>query len=719
MSKTTFNIKTLCAGIKKLGICPGDTVIIHASMKSIGPVLGGPQAVISAFQHVVTPRGTIIMPAFSYNFERIYEKIEPYDPETTPSQVGLLSESFRNMKGVVRSSHPTHSVAAWGRLAKELTEGHDKISGLAVNSPFHRAARSAYNALRPPATMLPLRAGSDAGRHGAKLCMIGCGFTSLSLLHVAEEVANLPFLSIFNWWHVGWKPAALIKRNGEIDKIKYPSIPGCSKNFGAAEELARGHKLLREGKLGNARVLLADAGKILEIVVRRLVRQNDFLLCPAGTCRACDERRSFFELSTSPEAKLIGEFLIDVVNRTGIRLAGSEGEDKAAEIIAERMQACGLHNVGIKRFPVKAWRPGFSKISVKINGKWESFKSAPVAHGPATSSAGVEGLAVNLENAEDLLKVSRSNADIAVLWGGYGAFGDFKQLMDSPFKAFIFIDNRFGHNDPVAIGVPSQWLCHFTKPMVSMPFGDAVRVFGHGPALCRLTVGGHNENSSSTVVTGEIAGSGSGVILVCAHHDTTFNSPAPDDNLSGVAGLLAIVQKLRNESEFSQTIRFCSFGAEEMLSEGARWYALESGLARDVHFVVNNDGIGARVGNTEVFVAGAPSLSAWIRKQIMKSPLQIKVKESIDPTSDQFPFNTLGIPSFWFHRRTVASGRHFHHTTREGLAEISFQWIADLAAFQAEMIKTLARADKFPFAEKFTPGVKAYIAAKKRDWLQP
>jgi len=156
-----------------------------------------------------------------------------------------------------------------------------------------------------------------------------------------------------------------------------------------------------------------------------------------------------------------------------------------------------------------------------------------------------------------------------------------------------------------------------------------------------------------------------------------------------------------------------------MLSEGARWYALESGLARDVRFVVNNDGIGARVGNTEIFVAGAPSLSAWMRKQIMKSPLQIQVKENIDPTSDQFPFNTLGIPSLWFHRRTLTSGRHFHHTTRDGLAEISFQGIADLAAFQAEMIKTLARAVKFPFVEKFTPGMKAYIAAKKRDWLQP
>jgi len=683
--------------IRKMGICPGDTVIIHASMKSIGPVPGGPPAVIRAFQQVLTPRGTIVMPAFSYTFERIYEQVEPYDPETTPAQVGLLSETFRRMKGVVRSAHPTHSVAAWGRLAKELTEGHDKISGLAAGSPFHRAVQ-----------------------HDAKLCMIGCGFTSLSLLHVAEEIAKLPFLSIFNWRHSGWNPSALLKRGGKIESVNFPSIPGCSRNFGVAEELARRRKLLREGKLGQARVLLADAGKILDMVARRLRERNDFLLCPEGTCRACDERRSFFTLSSSPEAKLIGGFIIDVVNRAGIRLAGSEGEDKAAEIIAGRMQDCGLQNVGVRCFPVKAWRPGFSSLAAKINGKWEVLPSLPIAHCPATPPGGIAGRVVILEHATDVLKAEKSGADIAVLWGNYGtSAGKFRRLMNSSFKAFIHIDTRFDHGELVAEGVPAQWICHFKKPMISMPFLDAVRVFGRGPALCRLTVGGHNENGFSTVVTGEIPGSGPGVILVSAHHDTTSNSPAPDDNLCGVAAMLAIAEKLRNERNLRHTIRFCSFGAEEMLSEGARWYALESGLARDVRFVVNNDGLGARVASTEVFVAGVSSLSAWLSRRIAKSPLQIQVKEHIDPTGDQFPFNTLGIPSLWFCRLPVAAGRHYHHTVRDGLAEISFERIAGLAAFQADMLRTLARTAKFPFAAKFTPEMKAYIAAKKRDWLQP
>ena len=55
------------------------------------------------------------MPAFAFHFEKVYSPVEPYDPQTTPSKVGLISETFRSMKDVQRSGHPTHSAAAWAR----------------------------------------------------------------------------------------------------------------------------------------------------------------------------------------------------------------------------------------------------------------------------------------------------------------------------------------------------------------------------------------------------------------------------------------------------------------------------------------------------------------------------------------------------------------------------------------------------------------------------
>jgi aminoglycoside 3-N-acetyltransferase len=689
-----FTIKSLSSDIRKMGIVAGDTVIIHASMKSIGPVKGGPQAVIRAFQQAVTRKGSIIMPAFSYCFEKVYEQAAPFDPKKSPSQVGLLSETFRRMKGVVRSLHPTHSVAAWGKSAPELVEGHEKIPGLSAGSPFHRAAK-----------------------RGAKLCLIGCGFTSLSLLHIAEDLAKLPFLPIFNWWHAGWKPSALVKSGRGVDKIMYENIPGCSRNFGVAEDLARQRRLIREGRLGNAKVLLADASSVLNLITTRLGRQKDFLLCPAGTCRACDERRVVFE-QTTPAEKYIGGFMIETVNRAGIRLAGSAGEDKAAEIIADRMKEIGLSNVGIMGFPILVWRPGFAGLSVNIGSEWKNIPAAPVSHGPAAPPAGIEGRTMVLENAKDISKVLKSGADIAVLWGNFGASAlEFQKMMSSPVKAFIFVDSRFEHGDLVSVGVPAQWIRFFKRPMISISFADAVRIFGRGPVHCRLKVTGDNVPGFSSIVTGEIRGAGSGVILVGGHHDSTFNSPAPDDNLTGVAIALAVAKRLQNERGLRHAIRFCSFGTEEILSEGARWYAFESGLARDVRFVVNNDAIGARAGITNVYITGAPALSDWVSRRIAKTSLQIQAAKEINPFSDHFPFNAIGIPSLWFYRKTTASGRHYHHTVRDTLAEISFKGIADLARFEADLIISMARSDKFPFPIDIPPEMKALIKVKRRDWL--
>lgn len=682
----------LLRDLVKMGIRPGDTLIVHSSMKSLGHVPGGPRAVIRALQRAVTPRGAIVMPVFSFSFEKAYEPTEPFDPKASPSKVGLISDTFRRMRGVRRSLHPTHSVAAWGRGAAELLEGHDRLSGLAAETPFHRAAR-----------------------RGAKLLMIGCRFTSLSLLHIAEDLGGAPYLRIFNWGYHGWKPTALVRRGRTVERVKDACIPGCSHNFNAAESLTREKGLIRTGRLGEADVLIADAGAVLDLAASEIRRRPDFLLCAPGACRACDERRFVFQTAESPDTAFLGDFMIDVVDRAGIRLAGGEGEERAAQMIAGQMEKLGLANVRIERPPIHAWQPGFSRLEACINGRWETVHSSPVSHTPATR--GVSGRAVRLEVCSETAK-ARALGDIAVLWDGYGESGEeFGQLMNSGFKAFIFVDKRFEHGGIVAAGVPAQWIGRLTKPMVSIPFTEAMRVFGGGPVECRFTVAGRVAVGRSSVVTGDVPGVGPGLLIAGAHHDTVFNSPAPDDDLCGVAAGLLLARRLRGARRLRSTIRICSFGAEEQLSEGARWYAFESGLAQNVRFVVQNDGVGIRAGVTLARATGPSLLADWLRRCARRSPMQLKVVEELSPFSDHFPFNCLGAPSVWFTRQSTSSGRHYHHTIHDGFAEISLRRIVELVDFEASLLLTLARAERWPFPCDFAPSLRREMAVLKHDWF--
>ena len=115
---TKNDIMKTCA---ELGLKSDDTVIIHSSMKSFGYVEGGPVAVIEAFREVLS-EGTLCFPALRQNdFGNSYKN---WDINNTPSDVGLLSETFRKYPGVLRSNQETHSVTAIGANAEFITSAH-------------------------------------------------------------------------------------------------------------------------------------------------------------------------------------------------------------------------------------------------------------------------------------------------------------------------------------------------------------------------------------------------------------------------------------------------------------------------------------------------------------------------------------------------------------------------------------------------------------------
>lgn len=117
----TVSSADISAAVKKLGILPGDTVLVHSSFKSLGYVEGGADSVIKGFEDVLGREGTLVFPTLcQVDFDNSY-KTWYMDK---PSDVGYLSEYFRKQMYVYRSDQATHSVAARGKLAYELTHEH-------------------------------------------------------------------------------------------------------------------------------------------------------------------------------------------------------------------------------------------------------------------------------------------------------------------------------------------------------------------------------------------------------------------------------------------------------------------------------------------------------------------------------------------------------------------------------------------------------------------
>ncbi|MFH0793452.1 MAG: AAC(3) family N-acetyltransferase [bacterium] len=256
----------LAEEFRRIGIRSGDVVVLHSSFKSLGGVEGGAVVVSRAMRDVLGPSGTLLMPTFTYSLPMWNQP--PYDARKSPSRVGAVTEAFRSESDVVRSNHPTHSVAAAGRLAEDLTRGHREATALGSDSPFGRAYRL-----------------------GAKILMLGCDQISNSSIHLCEVLANLPYNSVAFTPKQNYENAWFINESRQTQVYRLFEIPGCSRGFGKTEPWLEKLGLMRRVKVGPAKSQLMDARSFVDGLVAELKRRPDWLLCEESDCVICPARR--------------------------------------------------------------------------------------------------------------------------------------------------------------------------------------------------------------------------------------------------------------------------------------------------------------------------------------------------------------------------------------------------------------------------------------------
>jgi aminoglycoside 3-N-acetyltransferase len=101
---------------QELGLAPGSVIYCHSFLPSLGKIKGGPGLVVQTILETLGPKGTLVVPTFTYS----YFKDQVYDVESSPSTVGALGDLVRTWPGAVRNLEPNFSMAAVGARAQEL-----------------------------------------------------------------------------------------------------------------------------------------------------------------------------------------------------------------------------------------------------------------------------------------------------------------------------------------------------------------------------------------------------------------------------------------------------------------------------------------------------------------------------------------------------------------------------------------------------------------------
>jgi aminoglycoside 3-N-acetyltransferase len=252
MKKMAYSKDQIIKQIEDFGINKSDIILIHSSMKSIGEVENGAETVLDAFIEYLNV-GLLIFP--THTWAKINNENDIFDPMTEPSCVGILSNLFMKRPNVLRSWHPTHSVAAFGKGAEEYVQGEENW-----DTPCHR--NGCWGKLYDM---------------GAKILFVGCGLRSNTIIHGVEEWNQIPERLTDNYQSLKIRTpdGKLIERPLRTHNPLFGDI---SENYGKIEDALLKKGIAKLGRIGDAKTYSCDARKMVDLVTTFLKRNPNLFI---------------------------------------------------------------------------------------------------------------------------------------------------------------------------------------------------------------------------------------------------------------------------------------------------------------------------------------------------------------------------------------------------------------------------------------------------------
>jgi aminoglycoside 3-N-acetyltransferase len=199
--------------------------------------------------------GTLVMPTMTW---RVVTPANPvFDEIETASHVGAIPELFRQKYATHRSLHPTHSVAALGRCAAELTAAHHLgDTPCALNSPYGIAR-----------TM------------DAHVLLLGVGLERCTAMHHAEEMVAIDT-------YVEPPAAAVLfhlrARDGTVHDMRLRRHLKLNRDFPQFSERLAARGMLRRGDFHGTQWQAMAQADLMDEVEGALERDPGAIIAPPG-----------------------------------------------------------------------------------------------------------------------------------------------------------------------------------------------------------------------------------------------------------------------------------------------------------------------------------------------------------------------------------------------------------------------------------------------------
>ncbi|QAU11761.1 M28 family peptidase [Halorubrum sp. BOL3-1] len=417
-------------------------------------------------------------------------------------------------------------------------------------------------------------------------------------------------------------------------------------------------------------------------------------------------------------------FLTDLT-AIGSRMAGSEGERRAAGLVADAFERAGLADVRTEPFGLPTWERGAASLDVTVSGRdgepaTRSFEALALPYSPGGDAAG-ELVDVGYGTPEEIddrdVDGRIAVASTTTPSGGrfFHRMEKFGYAVDAGAVGFVFVNHLDGQLPPtgsltfgeeaeaVAVGVSKEtgaWLREYAVGSGRKRGGGADAVGGtsdgrtteSGPVVrAELSVEASTTPGESRNVLGRAGPDTDERVLLLAHYDAHDIAEGALDNGCGIATVATAADILAG-ADLQVGVDVVAVGAEEVGLLGAERLAEGVDLDR-VKGVVNVDGAGRF--RDLVALAHASTATASVAEAVSAATRQpIEVDAQPHPFSDQWPFVRRGVPALQLHSDSGDRGRGWGHTHADTRDKVDDRNVREHAMLTALLVTEFAAPER-------------------------
>ena len=231
--------------LESFSIRRDDVVTMHSSLREIGPIEGSADGLLDFLTDYLCD-GLLLIPTHTW---AVVNAANPhFDVRATVPNIGTLSRVAAFRQDAVRSLHPTHSMAAFGKNAREYIQGEENAC---TPAPVGGALSRLYEL-------------------GGKVLLVGVGHERNTYLHSVDERIDRPnrlakegfAVTITDW-------EGNVHHNPDFHPHRTEGVNvGLSEYYRNYKPALDATGAVQYGWMGNALTTCCDCRKMTDIVMR-------------------------------------------------------------------------------------------------------------------------------------------------------------------------------------------------------------------------------------------------------------------------------------------------------------------------------------------------------------------------------------------------------------------------------------------------------------------